>query len=542
MVKRIAIIAILIPAALLFSFGPAIAGTQFQDIAAVSALLAEADSGTILFEYNMRLQHPADDLAKVMTLLLVASAIENGEVFAGRPITMTESAWFDVGSRSPTQNILPGEQMPLIDLMYSAYVGGASEACNLIAEHIAGSVESFIELMNVRAAELGCERTNFTNTHGQYDVNQYTTARDQFYIFREAMTLPLFIEISGVYRHTTEGTSSSEARRFVSSNSLLNIAGKYYYRYCTSGMTSATFEGGYSFVAAAESDGLSLISVVLGSNVVMMEDESAEMRNLTETRRLFEWGFSQFGWRTVLSSNIPVAKAPVTHGDGADFVNLRPESEIRLLLDKDIPDERFKLSVIIHSLENDEDLRAPVAAGDVLGEATLTQYDENDNIIEIYGPIQLVANTDIGLHRFEYIRMQISDVLSSATARYIMAILGILLAGYIALVIRYNVLRRKRLRKIREAKKRLIDERQQSEETSNEPPPPYQTRSQPYSQSRPGQPRPGQTRPGQPPLQQRPGPPRTGQPPPQQRPPQPRPPQPRPPQPRPQQPPPQPRP
>jgi len=460
MVKRIVILMVLLPAALLLPLVPAYAAAPLDDIVAASALLAEADSGTILFQHDMTRQHPADGLAKIMTLLLAVSAIQNAEVLPGELIEMTESAWFDIDDKNTTQKIKPGEEMRLIDLMYCAYVGGADEACNMIAERIDGSVEAFVERMNVQAAQLGCDGTNFINTHGKYSDSQYTTARDQYFIFRDAMGKELFAEIAGTYRHTVEATNMSDARTMTSPNSLLNLNGKYYFRHCTGGMTSGTYEGGHSFVSFAEADGLSLISVVLGSDIIILEDESTEMRHLTESRRLFEWGFSGFSWRTILAKSDLVDKAPIMHGAGADFVNLCPQSEIRLLLDNDIKDEEFIRVVTIYSLEDGEDLIAPISAGKVLGEVTVTRYDPDTNVTTIYGTALLVANTSVELHKMEFVRIQVIAVLSSSTARTIMAALTVLIVLYLALVIRYNLIRRKRLKRIAEAKRRLIEERQ----------------------------------------------------------------------------------
>ena len=453
MLKKILIFILLIPAVLICSYTPAKAAAPLDKIVASSALLAEADTGAILYEQDIVSQHPADALAKIMTLLLAVSAIENEEVRIDELVEMTESAWDDLGSKSTTQNIKPGELMSLRDLMYCAYTGGASEACNMIAECIDGSIEAFVERMNIQAMELGCKNTNFINTHGHYSASQYTTAQDQYIIFREAMGRELFAEISGTYKYTTENTNMSNERNLVSSNLLLNANSKYFFRYCTAGMTSATYEGGNSFVAYSEADGLSLISVVLGSDVIILEDESAEMRNLTESRRLFEWGVSEFGWRTILSSSELVAKVPILHGAGADAVILRPESEITLLLAKDIPDDEFIRDITIYSLESGEKLVAPIAAGTVLGELSLTRDGIN------HGTVKLVANTSIELHRLEFIRMQIVDVLSNSTTKTVLAILAILLFLYIVLVIRYNVIRRKRLRRIKDAKRKLVNER-----------------------------------------------------------------------------------
>jgi D-alanyl-D-alanine carboxypeptidase (penicillin-binding protein 5/6) len=463
---RIAILAILIPLALLFSHLHAGAAARFRNLQARTAILAEVDTGKVLFERNMNMRHPADSLAKVMTMLLAISAIEDGLTSAGELIEMTETALFDITSRSSTQGIAPGEEMTLLDLMYSAFVGGANEACNLIAEHIAGSVEEFVVMMNELAKELGCENTNFTNPHGQFHENQYTTAFDQFLIYREAISHQLFLDVSGTFRHTIGATNRSDQRRFTGTNSLLNSGGRYYFRPCTSGLASATFEGGYSFVALAEMEGMSLIAVVLGSDVIMFEDESAEMRNLTEARRLFEWGFEHFGWRTILSPIIPVARAPIMHGAGADYINLVPETEIRELLDNEVELDEFIRDIIIYSEEDGETLYAPISAGEILGEITLTRGGV------VYGPVLLLASTSIDLHSLESVRMQVMELISSETARTVIWILVTLVAGYIALVIRYNVIRIRRMRRIKAAKKKLTEEQPPPQKIDVDNPPP----------------------------------------------------------------------
>ena len=451
---RIIAVFILIALALPLCRVPVGAAYTFGDLRASSALVAEVDTGEVLFGRNAELRHPADALTRVMTLLLVVTACENGEADPDDILVMTESAYYDIDPMTTTLGIMPEEKMSLRDLMYSAFVGGAGEACNLLAEHIAGSVNQFVRDMNTRASELGCSNTNFINTHGRYNDSQYTSALDQFVIFREALSSPLFVEISGIYTHEMEETNMSGARRVTSTNELLNQNSKYYYRSSTSGIASATFEGGYSVVAFAESGGLSLIAVVLGSDDIIFEDDSVELRNFTGAQHLFDWGLSQFSWRTILSSTDLIDRAPVMHGAGADFVNLRPDSSITLLLDNDIPDEAYLRTVIIYSVENEETLYAPIYAGDVLGEIILTRGNET------HGPILLVANTGIELHRMQFVRMQINDMLETSLARTIIWVLILLVVGYIALVIRYHVIRSKRRRKIAQAKAKLREERQ----------------------------------------------------------------------------------
>ncbi|MCL1835318.1 MAG: hypothetical protein FWG48_04080 [Oscillospiraceae bacterium] len=451
-ISKLAILSILLPLITLPCSAPASAATRFSRLEAKSAILAEPVSGTILFEHNARDVHPADHLARAMTLMLAVSAFENGAVDISRPVTVSETAWKETDTGSYTLGLTPGETITLSDLMYCAYVGEASDACNFLAECVAGSVGNFVSLMNERARELGCKNTHFVNTHGWYDNAQYTTAMDQFIIYREAMSLPMFAEISGTYRWIVGNEDDSDTYVLTSSNSMLNSSSKYYYRPCVSGITSQSYEGGYSFVAYAQSDGLTLVSVVLGSDVVVFEDQSALMRNLSESQRLLEWGFSNYSWRTVLSASELVAKAPVVHGDGADYVNLRPENSITILLEKNAATDDFSRDVTIYSVRDGEDLVAPVLQGDVLGEVKVTRGSED------YGTVLLVANTSIALHRFEHIKSQLKETLSGRAARIIIFVLFVIVAGYIALVVRYNVLRRRRLRRIATEKKRLSEE------------------------------------------------------------------------------------
>jgi len=311
-------------------------------------------------------------------------------------------------------------------------------------------------MMNTQAAEFGAENTLFVNAHGRHNESQYTTAYDQFLMFREAMTSTLFMEIAGTFRHITEGIHESESRNITSTNSLINQSSRHFYRHCIAGRDSSSLEGGYSLIAAAEEDGLELISVILGSYVQVFDDESTDIRSFSETVRLLQWGYTEFAWRDILKTTDLLEKVPVLHGSGADFVNARPEMSVTLLLPNSVPTESFIRTITIFSEENDEPLIAPVSAGDVLGEVVITR----DGVE--YARRSLIANTDINLAGFEYMRRQIVDMLSSNAARNVIIALVVLLLLYIALVIRYNIVRANRLRRIRNAKDDLIRERHQN--------------------------------------------------------------------------------
>jgi D-alanyl-D-alanine carboxypeptidase (penicillin-binding protein 5/6) len=343
--------------------------------------------------------------------------------------------------------------MRLLDLLYMAYFGVDDAACNAVALHVAGSLEAFVNLMNTAALEFGCADTRFANTHGKADPEQYTTARDLAVIMDKASRYPLFAQIAGVFDTTLPETNFSERRNISSPNQILNTSSKYYYRYASAARTSATYESGYGIVASAARDDVSLIVVVLGAAAVILEDESTQMQNITEGRRLFEWGFDNFAWRSVLSSGELVAQTPVKYGDGVDNVVLRPSDSINMLLDGGVDESDFTREIVIYADQDDEVLTAPIKKDAVLGEITVYLYGEK------CGSAYLVANTGVELRRVKYIEDQIAAALGNRWVKFSLFIVAVLFLLYIALVIRYNRLRRSRLRRIKEAKQRLIDER-----------------------------------------------------------------------------------
>ncbi|MDR1590005.1 MAG: serine hydrolase [Oscillospiraceae bacterium] len=429
-----------------------------HDAQAQAVVLLEVNSGEILYEKNMRERRSPDNLVKVMTLLTAARACEEGRAELNDVVTVDESAWEGLGEG---RGLVPGEQLRLIDLLYMAYFGINDAACNAAAEEVAGGVGEFVEMMNAEARRLGCVDTKFTNTHGKIDPEQYTTAWDLAVMMQEACRHSLFIQIAGTFKTTLPGTNYSDSRGISSPNYILSETSKYYYMYAAAARTSGTYENGYGLTASARRDDLSLVGVVLGAVAITLEDESTEMQNLTEGKKLFEWGFGNFSWRNVLTSSELIADVPVKYGDGADDVVLRPAESIRLLLDNDVDDGDFTRSITVYAVRDGEPLIAPIERGAVLGEISVYLGEKK------YGESRLVANTAVELQRIKYIEDQIKRALGSRWVKLSIFIVLVLFAVYAALVIRYNRIRRARLRRIKEAKQRIIDERKGGSKSSD---------------------------------------------------------------------------
>ena len=156
-------------------------GSEILDglhVEASAALLVDDDYGEILYEQNAHERAYPASITKVMTALLTLEAVDRGTLSMDQVITVSGNAYYGIGEGGSTQDIQPGEQLTVRDLLYCALLPSANEACNALAEAVSGDIAGFVELMNQRAAELGMTETHFTNTHGYHHPDHYTTAYD----------------------------------------------------------------------------------------------------------------------------------------------------------------------------------------------------------------------------------------------------------------------------------------------------------------------------------------------------------------------------
>lgn len=413
------------------------------DIDAKAALLADAETGEIFYSKDIYEKLYPASITKIMTALLVLEACERGEVSLTDMVVASDTFQEGLIWDGTTQNIQPGEIMSLEDLLYCLIVTSANEACNIVAEHVTGgSVSKFVELMNARAAELGCTNTSFTNTSGIPDENHYTTAYDIYLITREALEHQDFVRICNTVYKEIPATNISEARKLRTTNSLIvPESEKYYYKYAKGIKTGSTNAAGFCLVSSADKDGMKLISVILGAEAEKQEDESYLIKSFTETKRLFEWFYNNYSQKHILKAGELISQVPVELGEDADSVVVRANGSLSLILPKEVNPEDFTRKVVIYSeTENAPPLQAPVYEGQVLGEISFTYMDKT------YGPFQLVANTDVSLSKLAFIKAKISDTLKRPIARIIIAAAVIVIVLYIILIIRYNALRKKRMK------------------------------------------------------------------------------------------------
>lgn len=369
---------------------------------AKAAILVDADYGEVLFEQNAREKLYPASITKVMTGLLIIEAIENGTLTTEQPITAGSEVNDRMIAGASTADIKAGEIMLLGDVLRCALIPSANEACNILAVALSGSIPAFVEDMNARATELGCENTHFSNPHGLHDDNHYTTAYDIALIAQKAMEYPLFREIVSSKSYQVPATNLSGVRTLHDTNALISNFNKtgYLYPNATGIKTGFTDEAGYCLASSATKGDRSLVAVVLGCTRVPGTTGSNGFTYFTESKRLLEWGFGNFSRRVVIDGTDPLLTVPVTLSEEADKVVAQPSGSIEATLPNDIDVADFERKV--ESLYPDG-LEAPVQKGQTLGRVTLLYHGKS------YGTLDLVAVADVERSEFLYRMDQIKQ-------------------------------------------------------------------------------------------------------------------------------------
>lgn len=245
-----------------------------------SAVLMEAETGRILYEQNADEALPPASVTKVMTLLLAMEAIEKGSITLDQMLTASDHA----ASMGGTQVFLEvGEQMSVEDLLKSVIIASANDAAVVLAEAIAGSEESFVSMMNSRAAELGMANTHFENTNGLDDTvtNHVTSARDIAIMSRELIGHEKILEYSSIWMDTVRNGEFG----LTNTNRLVR-----FYKGATGLKTGSTSKAKFCISATAKRDGMHLIAVIMGA-------ETRDIRN-AEAAKLLDWGFANYSLYT----------------------------------------------------------------------------------------------------------------------------------------------------------------------------------------------------------------------------------------------------
>lgn len=323
-------------------------------ISAPSSVLVDLTSGRVLWGRAPRDERPIASLTKIMTVLLALERTSLDDV-----VTVSERATAESGSEL---GLVPGERIVVEDLLYALLLQSSNDGAIALAEHVGGSVERFVRMMNRRARQLGLRDTSFTSPHG-LDDDGTSTARDLAGLTTEAFRHPAFVRIARTKVREIPAPSGPP-RRIQSRNAML-----WLYRGSVGVKTGFTSAAGFCLVAAAERDGRRFGAIVLGAPAAAFSDAAAVLNH----------GFFTWRVRTLLDAGERLGPVEVEGRDvpvetGAPIEGLVPRgsgSVVRTLVDRSVG--------------------LPVRAGDALGEVVALVEGEEA------GRAPIVAAADVGV-------------------------------------------------------------------------------------------------------------------------------------------------
>ena len=319
------------------------------DIKAKSGILMEASTGRVLYEMNPDEQLPIASVTKIMTMLLIMEEIDGGRLAFDDMVNVSDNAMSYGGS---TMFLETGEQLSVSDMLKGIAVASANDGAVAMAEHICGSEEAFVAKMNERAESLGMENTHFVNTNGLDEEGHYSSARDVAVMSRELISHEKIFDYTSIWMDELRDGKFQLAN----TNKLIR-----FYNGANGLKTGSTSAALCCLSATAKRDNMQLIAVVLGAPTSADRFESA--------KKLLDYGFANYSVNTLINAGDPLGDVPISKGV-SDSVGAAAADGYSTLTRKG-DEKEIKQELLL-----DENLSAPIAAGDKLGVVRFTSGGE----------------------------------------------------------------------------------------------------------------------------------------------------------------------
>lgn len=346
-----------------------------KEISAKSSILMCMDTKEVLKENNAYEHLSPASVTKIMSILLIVEAIDNGQIKLDDMVSASENAVSKGGSQIWLE---VGEQMSVDDLLKAVIIASANDACTLLGEYISGSADAFVDDMNNRAAELGLENTHFENCTGLDDsvTNHYSCSYDLAVIACEVMKHDIVKKYSTVWLDSLRNGKTE----LNNTNKLINK-----YNGITGLKTGTTSNAGFCLCATATRDGLSLVSVVLGA------DNSDDRFSLSA--QLLDFGFANYQLKKLELDQSKITPVKVKGGIIKEITPNAKGVEY-VLIKKGADNISYKYNI-------KKEINAPIKTGDVLGEIKV--YNDKKQIASL----PLKSDTAIEAVSFSYIFREI---------------------------------------------------------------------------------------------------------------------------------------
>lgn len=399
-----------------------------------AALLLDFASGRLVYGKNIDQRVYPASTTKIMTGILALEMCPD----LNQVVTANYQALASITLEDSHMGILIGEELTVEQLITGMLVYSANDAANVLAVHIAGSVDAFVNLMNQKAQELGMTGTNFVNACGSHDDNHYTTARDLATLAQYAMQNDKFREIVKMPIYKIAPTNKYlQERILVNTNLFLGTSRSTYYYYppCTGIKTGHTSQAGYCLVASAAYNDTNLLGIVMNCPNI---DTKENAYSYIDAKNLFEFGFDNYVQQTIASPGDIVADSKVYEAKSDTRVALTVENELAAL----IPSNENSISEIVTNVQIPDELQAPIDKGTVIGTVTYTYRDTQ------IGSANLVAANDVERNNLLHVLHIVIKVVTSP-----FFFIPVILILIIALFARHQKKKRDRKKRIQQLKR-----------------------------------------------------------------------------------------
>lgn len=394
------------------------------EVSCDAAVVYNIEYDRIIYEKNLDQSVFPASLTKIMTAVL---ALEHGE----KPYELEVTSSALEGLSGNYAGLKPGEYVPYEDLLKALIVSGANDAALVLAQHIGGTVEGFVDMMNAKAKELGMTSTHFTNPTGMHDGFMQTTVNDMLRLCRYAYHINQYMEISSMPKYDMPKTNKSPTRTLITRNLMLSkIFGGDYYDEGIRGMNSgSTNQAGFCLATTKENEGLVYLCIVCGSE----KDENERILSYIDTSELYSYVFKNYRLTDVFAASASVSQLPVRFSGTIDNAVIVSGQTLKSILPVDADLEK---SVRIYEKIDITTLDAPVKSGVAVGSADIYFNDER------LGSVTLVTQSNIERSNFLYLLYLIGEFFKRKEV--ILALLGVMACVVIYLIILILVSPKKR--------------------------------------------------------------------------------------------------
>ncbi|WP_426348965.1 serine hydrolase [Alloiococcus sp. CFN-8] len=393
------------------------ASAEAPQVTAAGAALMDGETGELLYDKNANVKYPPASTTKIMTALVV---LENTNI--NDKVTVGENPPYVDGS---AVGIVTGETYTVKDLLIALMLASGNDCAEALAEHVGGTTEGFVKMMNERAKELGCKNTNFVNPSGLYDKNHYTTAKDLALILRELIKYDSFLEWEKLVYYEMPPTEKDPNPKWIGNkNALVLDYADSYYPYAIAGKTGYTVDSKHSYAAAANKDGRILISTMLyGENKSFYFPES---------KALLEYGYENFELIKLYEKNEEVTEVVLND----TTVPLLASSDVYTIVKADEAEELFNNKKFVADTASLGGTN--FKAGDEILESSI-YLDE-----ELVATLALVSGSDYTVPAVKTVKDNVVSFFSSIKGFLLYGAAVILLLIIILFTIRFINLRRRR--------------------------------------------------------------------------------------------------